>query len=93
MVSLDDFEVRSIAVILSVPEGVEDLPPSRVTDLAIGSVKETWAASGGDQGTGKLAAQSVSHADVSYTYIKRISCHIKCQMSRGNNVEIIRTSF
>ena len=29
MISLEDFEVRSIAVILSVPEGVEDLPPSR----------------------------------------------------------------
>ena len=47
-----------------------------MTHLAIGSkqgtfVNLTWTASGGDfdQGTGEMAAQSVSHADVSYTYI------------------------
>ena len=34
--------VHSGAVILSVLEGVEDLPPSRVTHMAIGSVQETF---------------------------------------------------
>ena len=40
--SLVDIEVRSGAVILSVLEGAEDLPPSRVTHMAIGSVQETF---------------------------------------------------
>ena len=47
MVSLDDFEVRSGAMVLSVPEGVEDLPPSHVTDLALDSCRRPSSTSPG----------------------------------------------
>ena len=61
MVTLDDFETRSGAVVLSVPSGgSEDLPPSRVTDLAVSGVQDTfvnltWTAPGADldEGTGE----------------------------------------